>query len=555
MFEAMKNSEEIILTAANFLLRREISKNSSVLPSLLMEENRRTFDLLPEKRIVTHESEIILFNSLGNLRMETICVHVNALNTVVILASEPNVTVMQQIGPVLEFIDNKWIIDSKLYELCFVSTIPPLSFQKYLFKSGTPHDKAIIRLNSTELQSSDFDIAPLGDFIFDNGLISAAFNPKTGHLASISLKQEKNISVNISFVWYGARMKSPLPLKGTDNPSGAYLFLPNGPAKPVELRQSFIAFEGIVMKKVLIANDGIMPFTHIIKIPLLSPSIEIENTVNLNDVKNVELAMRIETGIDNGDEFFTDLNGYQLVKRRRFKQLPLQAHFYPMPASAFIEDETLRMTLLSAQPSGIANLASGQLDVMLDRRLNQDDGRGLFDGVTDNKKTTSFFRLLFEMPYQNVPVNTQARVTAYHSSQAYDRMLSLLYPPVVLLASLNGGYVDNYKLMNTVFSCDNTHLITLRTVAAPTVYGTRSIRIHTPHNSYALILHRFGIDCRFTTKLLEACNATLDIKRLFIKTPSLITETSLTMLYDHPGDVNNVLLKPMEVRTFRLNYT
>lgn len=48
-----------------------------------------------------------------------------------------------------------------------------------------------------------------------------------------------------------------------------------------------------------------------------------------------------------------------MVKRRRLKQLPLQAHFFPMPSSAFIEDETLRMTLLSAQPSGVANLASG----------------------------------------------------------------------------------------------------------------------------------------------------------------------------------------------------
>lgn len=61
--------------------------------------------------------------------------------------------------------------------------------------------------------------------------------------------------------------------------------------------------------------------------------------------------------------------------------------------------------------------------------------------------------------------------------------------------------------MNTVFSCDDTHLITLRTLAAPTVYGTRSVRIHTPRNSYALVLHRFGIDCRFTTKFLETCSA------------------------------------------------
>ncbi|MCP9260634.1 Alpha-mannosidase [Dirofilaria immitis] len=553
MYEAIKIPRKSYLRLRIFASDRNI-KNSAVLPSLLMEENRRTFDSLPEKRVVTHGSEIILFNSLGNLRMETICVHVNALNTVVVLASEPTVTVMQQIGPVLEFVNNKWVIDSTLYELCFFATILPLSFQKYLFKSGTPHDKAMIRLSFSGLQSSDFDIAPLGDFTFDNGLISAAFDPKTGHLTSVSLKQRKNISVNTSFVWYGARMKSPSPLKGTDNPSGAYLFIPNGPAKQFKLKPLFIAVQGIVMKKVLIANDGDMLFTHIVKMPLLSPSIEIENVIHLDNVRNVELAMRIETEINNGDEFFTDLNGYQMVKRRRFKQLPLQAHFYPMPTSAFIEDDTLRMTLLSAQPSGVANLASGQMDVMLDRRLNQDDGRGLFDGVTDNKKTTSSFRLLFEVPYQNIPVNAKARVTAYHSAQAYERMLSLLYPPVVMLDNVNKGYADNYKLMNTVFSCDYTHLVSLRTLAAPTIYGTHSVRIYTPRDSHALILHRFVVDCRFITKLLETCSAMLDIKHLFMKTPSHITETSLTMLYDYPGDVNNVLLKPMEVRTFRLDY-
>ncbi|CAG9535948.1 unnamed protein product [Cercopithifilaria johnstoni] len=555
MFDAMKNSEEIILTAAGFLLRGEASRNSFNLSSLSMEENHRTFESLPEKRVVMHGSEVILFNSLGSLRMETICVHVNALNTVVVLASEPNVTVLQQIGPVLEFVNNKWVIDSKKYELCFVSRILPLSFQKYLFKSGAQHDKAVIRLNFTGLQSSDFDVAPLGDFTFDNGLISAAFDPKTGYLDSISLKQGKNIPVKTSFVWYGTRPKSPLPLKGTDNPPGAYLFLPNGPAKPVKIKQSFIAVQGIIMQKVLLANDGNMTFTHVVKIPLLSPSIEIENTFHLDNVQNVELAMRLEAGIDNGDEFFTDLNGYQMVKRRRFKQLPLHAHFFPMPSSAFIEDETLRMTLLSAQPSGVANLASGQMDIMLDRRLNQDDGRGLFSGVTDNRKTISSFRLLFEVPSRNVPVNTKASVTAYHSPHTYGRMLSLLYPPVVLLTSLSEGYANNYKLMNTAFSCDNMHLITLRTLAAPTIYGARSVHIHTPRNSYGLILHRFGVDCRFTTELLETCNATLNVKRLFMKAPSRVTETSLTMLYDHPGDVNDVLLEPMEVRTFRLDYT
>ena len=43
------------------------------------------------------------------------------------------------------------------------------------------------------------------------------------------------------------------------------------------------------------------------------------------------------------------------------------------------------MSLIAGQPLGGTSLASGQLEVMLDRRLAQDDNRGLFQGVLDNK--------------------------------------------------------------------------------------------------------------------------------------------------------------------------
>lgn len=44
----------------------------------------------------------------------------------------------------------------------------------------------------------------------------------------------------------------------------------------------------------------------------------------------------------------------------------------------------------------IVLISSGQLEVILDRRLMQDDNRGLGQGLKDNKRTCNRFRLLLE---------------------------------------------------------------------------------------------------------------------------------------------------------------
>lgn len=41
-------------------------------------------------------------------------------------------------------------------------------------------------------------------------------------------------------------------------------------------------------------------------------ALQVGATTNLNMNKDIELALRFTSGIKNGDEFFTDLNGFQV---------------------------------------------------------------------------------------------------------------------------------------------------------------------------------------------------------------------------------------------------
>ncbi|CAI5972422.1 unnamed protein product [Closterium sp. NIES-64] len=78
--------------------------------------------------------------------------------------------------------------------------------------------------------------------------------------------------------------------------------------------------------------------------------------------------------------FHTDLNGFQMVRRKTFARIPLQFHFYPMPALAFLQHPSgLRFSVHTRQVMGAASLK-----MVLDQRLNQDDGRVLAQGVSVN---------------------------------------------------------------------------------------------------------------------------------------------------------------------------
>ena len=53
----------------------------------------------------------------------------------------------------------------------------------------------------------------------------------------------------------------------------------------------------------------------------------------------------------------------QMIRRKRFAELPTQGNYYPLASAGYIEDSRVRMTLTTAQPLGAASMASGQFEV------------------------------------------------------------------------------------------------------------------------------------------------------------------------------------------------
>uniref|UniRef100_A0A673FYP0 Alpha-mannosidase n=1 Tax=Sinocyclocheilus rhinocerous TaxID=307959 RepID=A0A673FYP0_9TELE len=235
---------------------------------------------------------------------------------------------------------------------------------------------------------------------------------------------------------------------------------------------------------------------------------------------------------------YTPQNYPVLIPKKTWKtmaKLPLQANFYPMTSMVYLQDSSGRLSLLTAQSLGAASLKSGQLEVIMDRRLNQDDNRGLGQGVLDNKITANSFRLLLEKRSSTAPYSYPSILS--HMSYMY------LNHPLISMAvnqRSDNPSLTPYSPLSASFPCD-MHLVNLRAIQSKEEGGG-------PSEQAALILHRKGFDCGFSNRNTGLLCTTTRGK---VKS---ITPVSLSLMHTHNSDADpqEISLKPMEIRTYRL---
>uniref|UniRef100_A0A3Q4GJH9 Alpha-mannosidase n=1 Tax=Neolamprologus brichardi TaxID=32507 RepID=A0A3Q4GJH9_NEOBR len=295
--------------------------------------------------------------------------------------------------------------------------------------------------------------------------------------------------IQVQFLWYGTRT-------GSRDKSGAYLFLPADEgaqlytsSEPPLVRVS----RGPIFSDI---TSHFPHFTHTVRLFHLDghagKSLEISNLVDIRSQVNHELVMKIVSDIASGNRFYSDLNGFQMQQRRTLAKLPLQANFYPMTSAVFLQDSTSRLSLLSAQSQGVASLKPGELELVLDRRLQQDDNRGLGQGVTDNKLTASLYHLLLE------DRGVGGASVDHLSLLAHLASLSLCHPPMIMVAPSNSQLpkLRPFQPLHSSLPCD-IHLLNLRTL--------EDTQVRDAPGETALFLHRKGFDCSTTPKPTPQC--------------------------------------------------
>uniref|UniRef100_A0A8C7HQW1 Alpha-mannosidase n=1 Tax=Oncorhynchus kisutch TaxID=8019 RepID=A0A8C7HQW1_ONCKI len=423
-----------------------------------VEELLAALFLLPQTLGTDLEQHIIVYNPL-------------AWNTTAIInvtVTLPMATVFDDQGQAIPAQTQSSADSNTTYDLFIVVNLGGLQHRKYLIKfsekpgkegSSTHHAWVVSfkRLNVSQELKTGRRLLPVL-----NECYKIMLDQDTNLLHSITDRNEKRtVRMSQDFWEYqvnGNVSAGPI----SDN----YIFSANGsavraykavkmeivPGKIVtEIRQYFYREEA----------DEDYTYSVTTRIPQSFPSgrlcYRLEQSYSLGPlVVNTEAVLRIKTSLKNNRTLFTDDNGYQMMKRpsRTFVNDTVARNYYPMVRMAYIEDDSSRLVLLSERAHGASSQSEGELEVMLHRRL------------WNNQEWTLGYNLTLNDSSVVRPVLWMTLGSLAATSSLYQReALELQHRPVVMDFPLDGTVAKKEPRTGSpirpVVLPDNLHLLTL----------------------------------------------------------------------------------------------
>ncbi|XP_026500689.2 alpha-mannosidase 2 [Vanessa tameamea] len=537
---------------------------------------------------VVDKRKVVLFNSLAEERTDIISIRSNT-TSVRVYDTRRKEYVQYQITPIIEIREHgKYVISDTSFDVLFVATVPPLTavtFNLEEYTNTSQHCVIFCNNCSDKILGSDktenFTVKKMmpGDIQLENSVLKLLIDRNTGLLRQINRKDNRRRHVvEMQFGAYQSAQRH----------SGAYLFMPDydAPEKKVlhqygsgtsQQDENIIILSGPVSTEITTLYLPLLVHTvkiYNVKDIALSHAVHVENVVDFESPpknRETELFMRLQTNIQNGEvpEFYTDQNGFQYQKRIKVEKLGIEGNYYPITTMAWLQDEEVRLTLITNHAQGAASYEPGRLEVMLDRRTLYDDHRGIGEGVVDNKPTVFHNWILLEP----ISADRRKRDTSEHVSGVLNRRnfspdakttiyelptrtadhlsRTMNYPVnvyVVDTSEVGNVNVKTYQTFIQNFPPD-VHLVSLRTI-------TDEVLEQFPSTACFMVLHRPGFSCslgdgsrrtsaRFTAKTL--------FNGLHI---SNLTAVSLTGLktYKSLSGLEDIEIAPLEIKTYKIRF-
>lgn len=552
---------------------------------ILSELERESFNKLPKKTIIfvqpNKSVEFVVYNSLAQERLEVVLLRTQTPNVKIL--DQNGLEMHIQVNPVWNISENgdglqvnTLRVADRQFEVIFVAKLPALSLVTYsaVFSDDpTKKSHSVIYCDDCRANKDPKDQVfnvrkkQTGDVQLENQIMRLLFDGTTGFLRTITPKQRgKSLQCSLNFAAY----------RSAQFHSGAYLFKPDREEQDIEkdVLSQYTGSQMIFITSGPLASDVTVIYgnflAHTVRIyntgTVLDNAIYIENDIDFEmppKNRETELYMRFVTDIDNGatPTLFTDQNGFQHHRRVKVGSLGIEANYYPITASAFIQDKELRLTLLTNHAQGVAGYEPGQLEVMLDRRTLYDDYRGMGEGIVDSRLTRQKYWLVLEEMSDSID-SKEAHADyetlsnyANHLSNTHNNPANIYFiekPEELTQLALK----KEVTLLAEQFPCD-VHLLTLRTQTEPNLPLF-------PSRAALMIIHRPGASCK-VKDMGTICNgqfggkfpggSTLQLfDRVQIKTANAATLTGLKA-HEPLTRISRIFVKPMDIVTYNLTFT
>jgi lysosomal alpha-mannosidase len=434
------------------------------------------------------------------------------------------------------------------------SSVPPLGYCTYSVRPKAAQKEKLLLHTPKHTAAGSIS----------NEYLQVTFDDATGHVNGITNKNRSiTLSVNQQFFWYNSSFGND----ASHQTSNAYVFRPNSstvyPVNDNNNKAQVTVVQGALYQEVQQVFSDYA--SQVVRLYKGANFVEFEYTIGpipFSDGLGKEIISRFDTDLASSGMWYTDANGREMQERIRNHRNtwtlnntePVAGNYYPVNSRISIQDKTKRVqfTVLTDRSQGGSSLKDGSVELMVHRRLQHDDGRGVGEPLNE---TGQFGTGLIIRGRHWVVLDTVEESAAIH------RILGeqLLLRPTLTFARVPNTAPPSSVSHSALATAlpPNVHLLTFQYLNKTTLLLRLEHQFETGEDaelSKPVTLDLNAVFANFKigaiTELVLGANERLEnVKRFSWNTSQQHSPTGKTA---EPLKASNITLNPMEIRTFEL---